>query len=252
MADLTFTDDDEIQNVFSSEGYNDPRNFLSPRVREYYDNAYEYINKFDKEEEWQKAGIASRDHIFRHRMWRELEDCARGTRTRVSVARIVDGQVTLAAFYTLLRNPIRTGYIFTKPMDFELTEVSMLSESYLQLKEILSMNMYSDRAKKKPIPSIVNAKLKVITLLANRVRGQAIQRVQQHSVIENKQPKLLSADEISKELKRLEASSAANPSKQLEAVEAETIEGFLEEPPQDNLPASLQSRQKTEGLDDDT
>jgi len=175
------------------------------------------VEKHNTQREWEDAGVKPMDKRIRVRFWREVDKVYREGLKQINMSRILNGDMHLHHFYKILNNPVRGGYIFTKPNDHELENEILLQQAFEEMKEILDLPV---RMGKKINTALVNSKIAIWKELSDRRLGQSVQRVQQHTVIEKTPEKNKTLEQINQELKELEDASN-NELPILEAVEIE-------------------------------
>lgn len=201
------------------------RALLQGKILEAYDDAFEHIARFDSERAWEDHGINDSDKRVRQKVWQEIGRCYSKDIKTFSVRNVTRGELTEPMFYRWVKNPVRMGYYFTRPSDYEVESKVLLADAFQSLREILKLP-HTD-AKGRVVSSVVSAHLRIYQMLADRVLGGSIQRIQQHSVTETKVEKKLTLKEIEAELKILEGKSKSKgKSKKTDdplVLEAETV-----------------------------
>lgn len=167
-------------------------------------NSLEYIHLYHFDEDWRSDGVTRNDKYLRAKFWEVLSDCVSRGVKMTGTKMIYDGIISKDCFYRMLRNPVRAGYFFSKPLDHDLETRVLLDSATQKMVKILSLPLRNEKGR---IDStVLNAHIKLYTSLNDRVHGQAIQRVQQHTVNETKkldQPRTV--EELQEELKLLES-----------------------------------------------
>lgn len=194
-------------NPYNVEGAAfDVRDTLTPKLKEFYDRGFEHIAKYDSEREWDlMLKIRTKHKRIRLGIWTEIKRLVRHGKKTFSISRALDGLDNPGNFYRMCKNPEICGYFFTRPFDHNMEAQLLLNDSLDNIREIQKLSPICERTGK-PHPSIINAHLKIFEKLQDRVLGQTVQRIQQHTVQERKEPKAETIAEIDEELKKLEAS----------------------------------------------
>lgn len=193
------------------------RDFMSASYQKRYDAVEDWIGKYDTPIQWENAGTRPIDRRLRIRLWNEIQECITKGKPRVSMTKIVKGEITPESFSRLLATKVRAAFIFTKPLDHNEIAMTMLEESYVELKKILDLDIICKKSGK-PISTLINSKIRIHQILEERVLGAPVQRIQQHSVVENKKS-LRSVDDINRDLRLLEGEAPLEASLILEADE---------------------------------
>lgn len=238
---------EEQSDLLAIEPVVSARNFVTRHFQKIYDEVEDWIGKYDTPIQWENAGISPVDRRLRIRLWNEIQDCIRQGRSKVVTAKVLNGEITHQHFARLMRTKIRAAYIFTKPLDHNEIAMTMLEESYVELKKILDLDIICKKSGR-PISTLINSKIRIHQILADRALGQTIQRIEQHSVVETKKS-LRSVADINEELMKLESESREDSSLVLEA--NEDLDSQTQES-QNSQPTSLQSQSEAQCLDDET
>ena len=204
-------------NVDSAEF--DVRDTLSDAIRGYYDKAFEHIGKYDTEQEWEvMLNIKPRHKRIRLAIWTEVKRLVRHGKTKMVMSRAFDGVAGANHFHRMCKNPELCAYFFTKPVDHNVEARILLDDSLDNIRSILRLPQMSSTGRVNA--SVVTAHMKIFELLQNRVLGQSVQRIQQHTVQEHKkseEPRTIA--EIDAELAKLEDESSPEA-----LIEAEVVD----------------------------
>lgn len=179
--------------------------FLTAKMADCYEKVKDDIGKYPTQRDWDDAGVTRVDQAMRVRFWEYLNQAV-DKGTKISIHRLVDGVLTRAGFYDLLNNPVRCAYLFTKPQNFMVENIILLDKAKDRIEQILDLPIFDEKGK--PIGAVITAKIKMFSLLSDRVHGKSIERIQQHQMIEQKKtetPKTMK--EIEAELKSLQSGS---------------------------------------------
>lgn len=214
-------------NPYNFDGANaDVRDLLPERIRDAYDHAFEFIAVYDSDSEWSaNVNLSPMHKKIRLGIWREIARIHISRVKKFNVRRALDGCCKVPNFYAMLRNHQLAGYLFTKPVDHQLEARILLDDSFENLRNILKLPQMTELGKVNT--AVLASQIKIHKMLEDRVMGQTVQRIQQHTVqeVSHKTKKLQTIDEIDAELKKLESSSD-EPQGFLDASEVEIDESF--------------------------
>lgn len=192
-------------NLVISDKEVDINEHLPAKLRECLGNSLDYIHKFDTEEEWQKNGMTKNDKFLRYKLWRMLDKAVYEGKM-LTVKSVYADVCSRQTFYNMVNNPVRCGYFFSKPVDHDLEAEVLLDKAKNELVGILSLPNRNDKGF--VIPAVVNAKVKVYSMLMDRVLGQTIQRVEQKTITKNIKDEtnsIKNVKQLEKDLRMLEA-----------------------------------------------
>lgn len=158
--------------------------------------------KYEKEEDWASAvGLTSSLKALRVKFWRRFDE-AYNTRKKMNVESIVEGICSRAKFYKILDDLQLAGFLFTRPLDFDIQNRILLDQCFEAEKEILALDLYNDKGNVSA--AVLNAKLKIIKDMRDRVMGQSVQRIQQHTLQETKVAPTKALENLEEEMAQLD------------------------------------------------
>lgn len=156
---------------------------LTNKLSETYDRVEDMISLYDDFEDWRKAGVTKKDRLVRIRFWRMMDECLYEDKV-LSVRRLIGGVYSKTNFYKALKSDIKAAFIFTKPLDHRIEDMELLEVANDRISKILDLPIYDERGKL--LSAVLNAQIRVYSMLKDRVQGQTVQRIQQHTVQENR------------------------------------------------------------------
>lgn len=196
----------------------DIRDTLTERLKEYYDNCFEDIAKYDTEAEWeQMCRIRTKHKRIRLGIWNEVKRMVRHGKSKFSLQRALAGVDNPGNFHRMCKNKEICAYFFTRPLNHNMEAKILLDDSIDNIRAILKLPLQDKNGRAQA--SVVNAQLKIFEMLQDRVLGQTVQRIQQHTVQERKEERPRTIAEIDAELKALESQDDSVPV--ISAVEVE-------------------------------
>jgi hypothetical protein len=115
-------------------------------------------------------------------LWQEYESAIQNNRV-MKVQQIFAGTCSESAFYSLIDNPVRLGYILCPPADY----IVMLKEAHQagleKLRELFSARVVDEEGYMNP--KAADMVLKAFALLDARLKGAVVQRVDQRVLTAN-------------------------------------------------------------------
>lgn len=135
-------------------------------------------------------------------IWREIARLVKFGKSNFKVKRALEGYAHEQNFYKLIKRPELCAYFFTRPVDHNVEARILLDDSIENIRKIMRLELISEKGKVRP--SVVNAHLKIYEMLQNRILGQTVQRIQQHTVQETKADSRKTVEQIDAELRALE------------------------------------------------
>jgi hypothetical protein len=187
------------------------RDLLPNKVQEAYDNSFEFIGKYDTDRDWEDfLNLRPIHKRLRIRIWQELARMAQYNSKKFVITRVLQHETDPRNFYRMIKNPEVCAYFFTKPIDHQLESRVLLDDSIENIRKILRLDPIHPKTGA-VVGSVITAQLKAHKMLEDRVLGQTVQRIQQHTVQENVRPDTKplpdSIEDLEKELKVIESSS---------------------------------------------
>jgi len=182
----------------------------SDRLRGSIDSIPAYLKTWSEDalEKKVRDGINTRDRQLRMSFWREY-NYALDNDCMMASSQIIRGICTKEYWYRYVtKDSKKFAWILFPPADYEASLEEILNESVRGLREIVTAPIYDKDGK--PIPSVMNAKLKAHEMIENRVKGVNPQKfsVEQKTLslnLSGKTDDKLSPAELDAELRRLES-----------------------------------------------
>lgn len=182
----------------------DINSFLPKRVQEYLSYSLDYIHKYSDMKEWESHGVTKNDKYLRYQFWRILDDCVYRD-VNVQISKVYQGICSRQTFYHIMKNPVRCGFIFSKPVDHDLEAEIYLDQAKKEMLEILALPNIDHKGN--PIGAVLTAKIKIYARLEDRVHGQTVQRIEQKTLTKSVKDEFddpKSVKELENQLKMIE------------------------------------------------
>lgn len=188
-------------------------NLLPMVVSSYIKAIPEEVWLMDEDEIAMKGRCSEYDSLLRHAFWLEYDRAIRSGQ-KMNPISIYGGIVSKYSFFKeVCTNTFRLAYICTPPTDYLTRLDELLTQGLKQYREILMLPNVN--AKGVVDSRLVAVKQKIIEDVANRRRGQTVQRLEVKSqnlnvnVDHNSGRKSQSVEEIQAEIDALEANRPA-------------------------------------------
>lgn len=188
-------------------------NLLPASISSYLKMVPEEVWLETEDELYKKGKCSEYDDLLRHAFWLEYDRAIRSN-NKMNPVSIFGGIVSRATFFKeIVVNTFRLAYLCTPPTDYNTRLEELLTLGLKQYREILTLPNVN--AKGNVDSRLVAVKQRIIEDVANRRRGQVIQRVEVQSknlnvnVEHNTKHQSKSVEELERELQELEAKAPA-------------------------------------------
>lgn len=183
-------------------------NLLPAVVSSYIKAIPEEVWLTDEDELAEKGRCSEYDYLLRHAFWLEYDRAIRAGQ-KMNPISIYGGIVSKFVFFReVCTNTFRLAYMCTPPTDYLTRLDELLTLGLKQYREILTLPNVN--AKGVVDSRLVAVKQKIIEDVANRRRGQTVQRIEMKSQnlnvnVEHNAGKKQSVEDMERELAELEA-----------------------------------------------
>lgn len=154
------------------------------------------------------ANVQLSEERLRVAFWVEYER-AQKTNSKMNMNNVYMGIVTKKYFYTyIVGNSLKLAFMCTPPIEAQIALEELLLFGIEQMRSIMALPHINEKGQVDS--KLVHVKQRLFEDIANRRRGQVIQRVEvksksmNYNVTETRDTKALSMEEIESELKELE------------------------------------------------
>lgn len=180
-------------------------NLVPKEFRTYLDTIPEELLVLEEKELKSRARARYTEDRLRVCFWMEYERSLHETRP-MTFTRVYGGVCTANHFYAnIASNPDKLAYILTPPVKYEVAVEEALVATMEQLREVVELPNLD--AKGRPDAKLIEAKIKIFTLLDLRSKGAIVNRNVNVNITESKPPNEdaeLDMEVLSKKIKELE------------------------------------------------
>lgn len=121
------------------------------------------------------------DHQLRYRFWIEYDLCQTENKTGINMSPVFANIMDKDTFYKeYLPKSYKIAWLLCPPIDYVAKAKEALDYGMGQLREILSIPNYDESGKLNT--TLASLKLKIVTMLDNRVNGMAKQQIEQKTL----------------------------------------------------------------------